>query len=151
MDGIKPASLLLPPLHYTELWHRVKRWDRERKSSSVFFLFLFHFFILFLWEENAAAGEACRRCFGFYCVSPSSRFTKDIFYLPPFTPSLPPLPHSGPLTSPLLLLALPPLRTFSFFISALLFPFIFRYFYFTFPQSCNTVKCNIPNHLGWVR
>lgn len=122
MDGIKPASLLLPWLHYTERRRRVKRWDRDRKNCRVF-LFLFRFFILFLRGENAAAGEACRRCFGFYCVSPSSRSTKD--FLPPPSHSLTPSPpHSGPLTSPLLLLAPPPLGTFGFAFS-FYFPLFF--------------------------
>lgn len=66
--------------------------ETETERVAAFFLFLFHFFILFLRGENAAAGEACRRCFGFYCVSPSSRSTKE--FLPPpshsLTPSTPP-------------------------------------------------------------
>lgn len=133
MDGIKPASLLLPSLHYTERWRRVKRWDRDRKSCSVF-LFLFRFFILFLRGENAAAGEACRRCFGFYCVSPSSRSTKD--FLPPPSHSLTPSPPpQRPInvTSPSPCPAPP--RDFLFFLIGFAFSFYFPLFLFQIPSK----------------
>lgn len=108
--------------------------ETETERVAAFFLFLFHFFILFLRGENAAAGEACRRCFGFYCVSPSSRSTKE--FLPPpshsLTPSTPPQRPIN-VTSPSPCPAPP--RDFLFFFIGFAFSFYFPLFLFQIPSK----------------
>lgn len=88
-DGIKPASLLLPSLHYRERWRRVQRWDRDWKSCSSFFCFYFVFSFHFYEERTQQPAKRARDVLVFTASRPLAVPPKT-FYLLSLPLSFPP-------------------------------------------------------------
>lgn len=100
-------------------------WKGETETERIAAFFCFYFVFSFYFYEERTQQPAKRA--GDVLVFTASRplaVPPKTFYLLPLTLWLPPLPHSGPLTSPLLLLAPPPLGTFGFAFS-FYFPLFF--------------------------